>query len=255
MMLLEVRDLTRCFGSVRAVDGVDFSLAAGEMLAVIGPNGAGKSTCFNVLGGQLRPDAGEVHLAGRPVTGWRTQDLWRLGMGRTFQVASVVSSMTARENVQLALLSAAGRAWSLLRRARAHERQKADAILDRLGLLGLADSACGTLAYGDLKRLELAVALADEPRLLVMDEPTAGMSHGDRGALMAEVASLARERGLGVLFTEHDMDVVFGHADRVLVMHQGRVVAEGDPAAVRSDPKVRAIYLGGVAAEAGDAAV
>ncbi len=252
MSLLEVRDLRKSFGGVAAVDGVGFTVAAGEMVAVIGPNGAGKSTCFNVLGGQLRPDSGEVVLDGLPVTGLRPEALWRLGVGRTFQVASVLGSMTVRENVQMALLAANRRSWSLTRRLRNEERRRADAVLRRLALLGLADSACATLAYGDVKRLELAIAIANRPRLLLMDEPTAGMSRGDRGALMAEVAALARESALGVLFTEHDMDVVFGHADRVLVLHQGRVVAAGAPDAVRNDPRVRAIYLG-AAAEAGRA--
>lgn len=244
MTLLAVRGLVKSFGNVFAVDGIDFSVEAGEMVAVIGPNGAGKSTCFNVLGGQLRPDAGQVLLDGRNVTGLPPEELWRQGVGRTFQVASVVSSMTARENVQLALMSAAGLAWSLSSRARQRMAAEADGVLKRVGLRRLADHGCGTLAYGDLKRLELAIALANAPHLLLMDEPTAGMSRGERGVLMEEVAGLVREQGLGVLFTEHDMDVVFGHAHRVLVLHHGRIIAEGTPEVVREDPKVREIYLG-----------
>jgi branched-chain amino acid transport system ATP-binding protein len=243
--ILAVADLAKSYGGVRAVDGVSFALAVGEFLALIGPNGAGKTTCFNMLGGQIRPDAGRVRIAGRDVTGLRPRQIWRLGVGRTFQVARSYASMSVRENVQLALIAHHRRLFSFLPRAGAMHRDEAAALLERVGMAALADRRCGVLAYGDLKRLELAVALANAPRLLLMDEPTAGMAAGERLSLMALAASLARERGISVLFTEHDMDVVFGHADRVIVMNRGRIIADGVPPVVRNDPLVREVYLGG----------
>ncbi len=213
MTVLEAEGLSRSFGGVAAVRDVSFALAAGEMLALIGPNGAGKSTLFNLVGGQFRPDRGAVRLRGRLVTGRGPREVWREGVGRTFQVAATFGSMTVRENVQV-------------------------------GLLDQADRGAGVLAYGDGKRLELALALAHRPFLLLMDEPTAGMAPGERGALMALVRGLATTSGVAVLFTEHDVDVVFGTADRVLVLDRGTLIAEGPPAAVRADRRVREVYLG-----------
>ena len=241
---LEVVGLEKRFGGVHAVQGVSFTLQPGEMLALIGPNGAGKSTCFNMLNGQLRPDAGRVLLAGQEITGTLPRQVFRLGVGRTFQITATFGSMTVRENVQMALLShrrALHRWWQPLRGQAAVE---AEALLARLDMADQADRACGVLAYGDLKRVELAIALANEPTLLLMDEPTAGMAPAERIALMALTASIARERHIAVLFTEHDMDVVFGHADRILVLDRGRLIAAGAPAAVRADPRVREVYLG-----------
>ncbi len=244
MSLLEVDGLKRSFDGVAAVAGVSFRLAAGEMLALIGPNGAGKSTCFNLLNGQLRPDAGRVRLDGADVTGLAPRRIWRLGVGRSFQVASVFPSMTVAENVQVALIAQAGQVFRFGRPAGEYFRAEADALLSQVGMAEQGARAAGVLAYGDVKRLELAMALANDPRLLLMDEPTAGMAPAERGALMALVRGLARERGAAVLFTEHDMDVVFSCADRILVLDRGRLIAEGDAAAVRADPRVRAVYLG-----------
>lgn len=243
--LLVAEGLVKRFGPVLAVDGVSFSLAPGERLAIIGPNGAGKSTCFNLIGGQLRPDRGRVILDGRDVTGWPASRIWRLGVGRTFQIARTFHSMTVAENVQMALLSLHRRTRALLPRANRLWREDALAVLAQVGLLDAADRPCGELAYGDVKRAELAIALATSPRLLLMDEPTAGMAPAERHALMELVSELATGRGIAILFTEHDMDVVFRHADRILVMAQGRTLAMGAPSEVREDPEVRAIYLGG----------
>jgi branched-chain amino acid transport system ATP-binding protein len=242
--VLEVEGVGKAFGGVRAVSEVSFAVRPGEMLALIGPNGAGKSTLFNMLNGQLRPDAGRVRLAGRDITGLAPRQVWRLGVGRTFQITATFGSMTVRENVQTALLSHRRRLSGLWRPAAAQEGEAADALLARLGMADQAERPCGILAYGDLKRVELAVALANAPRLLLMDEPTAGMAPQERVGLMALTATIAREGGIAVLFTEHDMDVVFAHADRVLVLDRGRLIAEGAPAAVRADPKVREVYLG-----------
>nr|WP_246423626.1 ABC transporter ATP-binding protein [Roseospira goensis] len=241
---MEVRDLCKAYGGVRAVDGVGFSLGATERLALIGPNGAGKSTLFDMLSGQRRPDAGTIRLFGREVTGLPPRRIWRLGVGRTFQVTATFGSMTVIENVQTALISYHRRAWRPWSRADRLYRDEAWDLLDLVGMGDQAERACGMLAYGDLKRLELAVALANAPRLLLMDEPTAGMAPAERTRLMALTTEVAAARALAVLFTEHDMDVVFRHADRILVLDRGRLVAEGPPDAVRTDPAVRALYLG-----------
>ncbi|KAF1050264.1 ABC transporter ATP-binding protein [Xylophilus sp.] len=245
--VLEVRGLRKSFGGVLAVDGVGFAVAAGEMLALIGPNGAGKSTTFNMVGGQLKPDAGSVRLAGREIAGLPPRAVWRQGVGRTFQVAQTFGSLTVAENVQMALLSADGRAWAPWRRAAGYRRGDALALLDVAGLRAQADAPCAALAYGDVKRVELALALAHGPRLLLMDEPTAGMAPAERGELMAQVRRIASARQIAVLFTEHSMDVVFAHADRVLVLARGRTIAEGPPAQVRADAQVQSVYLGGAA--------
>jgi branched-chain amino acid transport system ATP-binding protein len=248
---LETRDLAKSFGGVKAVDGVSFSVEAGKLVALIGPNGAGKTTCFNMLNGQLRPDLGEVLLEGKPITGLEPRKVWRLGVGRTFQITATFASMTVRENVQMALISHAGKSWRLFGRAGRCGLEPANALLDQVGMTGQAERACGVLAYGDLKRVELAIALANEPKLLLMDEPTAGMAPQERIALMALTARIARQRGIAVLFTEHDMDVVFAHADRVLVLDRGRLIASGTSAEVRHDRQVRAVYLGSGATSGG----
>jgi branched-chain amino acid transport system ATP-binding protein len=244
MSLLQVAGLNKAWGGVKAVDNVSFTLAKGELLALIGPNGAGKSTCFNMLNGQLKPDSGSVKLDGRELVGLRPREVWRLGVGRTFQITATFASMTVRENVQMALLShhkQVSNAWLRATRERVGE---ADALLARVGMQAQAERPASVLAYGDLKRLELAMALANQPRLLLMDEPTAGMAPAERVALMGLVAEVAKADGLAVLFTEHDMDVVFKHAHRVMVLNRGKQVADGDPAAVRANAEVRRIYLG-----------
>lgn len=242
--LLQVTGLSRAFGGVQAVDGVGFSLLEGEMLALIGPNGAGKSTTFNMVGGQLRPDAGDVRLAGESLVGLPPRTIWRWGVGRTFQIAETFRSLTVVENVQMALLSADRRILHWWRPAAAHRRADALALLERVGMHAQADRPCSALAYGDVKRVELAVALAHGPRLLLMDEPTAGMAPAERLALMALTRQIARERRMGVLFTEHSMDVVFGQADRVLVLVRGRLLAEGTPEQIQADARVQEAYLG-----------
>jgi len=210
MTVLAVDRLEKSFGGVLAVRGVSFRVAAGEMLALIGPNGAGKTTCFNMLGGQLRPDAGAVFLAGQPITGLPPRAVWRLGVGRTFQVTATFASMTVQENVQMALISSARGVWRIWGAARFQHAAPARALLNQVELGDQWDRVAGLLAYGDLKRLELAIALASGPRL----------------------------------FTEHDMDVVFAAADRILVLDRGALIAEGDGPAIRANPKVQEVYLG-----------
>ncbi|HVF64870.1 MAG TPA: ABC transporter ATP-binding protein [Casimicrobiaceae bacterium] len=242
--VLAIRALSKAFDGVEAVREVSFDVPAGELCALIGPNGAGKTTCFNCINGQLRPDSGRVLLAGVDITGRSPRDIALAGVGRTFQVAATFASMTVRENVEVALLSHAGESATLLGRVSPTRRAQADALLARTGIDALADHHVGSLSYGDTKRVELALALAGNPKLLLMDEPTAGMSAADRGTLMAEAAQRARRDRVAVLFTEHDMDVVFGHADRVIVLDRGQLIAQGPPEAIRADVRVQAVYLG-----------
>lgn len=242
--LLTVEGLTKSYGGVHAVRGVSFSLSAGEILALIGSNGAGKSTCFDMLNGQNMPDSGRINLLGQDTVGQKPRTIWRLGVGRTFQITATFPTMTVRENVQVPLVSYNSQLFNMWRSAPGFERAEADRLLDLVGMSGYAERPCGELAYGDLKRLELAIALANQPKLLLMDEPTAGMAPRERVELMQLTARIARERSIGVLFTEHDMDVVFEHADRILVLNRGSLIAEGSPDEVRRNPQVRAIYLG-----------
>lgn len=252
--VLSVKNLRRTFGGVVAVDDVSFELEAGTLLALIGPNGAGKTTCFNMLNGQLRPDNGSVTLHGRDIVGLAPREVWRLGVGRTFQITATYASMTVCENVQMALMSYHRTLNSLFRSARHQHRDEALALLARVGMEEQEDRPCAVLAYGDLKRVELAVALANDPTVLLMDEPTAGMSPAERIRLMELTAEIVAERRISVLFTEHDMDVVFRNADRVLVLDAGRIVANGPPEVVRADTHVQAIYLGSTAtADSSDA--
>ena len=244
MSLLRIQGLCKAFGGVQAVRGIDFQIGNGETVALIGPNGAGKTTCFNMIGGQLRPDAGRIEFKDRDLAGMPPHSIWKLGIGRTFQVAATFSSMTVRENVQMALIShhrVVGRLLAPVRRLYVDE---AEHLLDTVGMNDHADRACGLLAYGDLKRLELALALANKPVLLLMDEPTAGVAAGERAELMELIARTVRDQGISVLFTEHDMDVVFGYAERIIVLHRGAVVADGEPDDVRNDARVREVYLG-----------
>jgi len=244
MSLLQVQNLGKSFGGIAAVDGVSFSIRPGELLALIGPNGAGKTTTFNMINGQLRADRGSVRLSGQELLGFAPRDIWRLGVGRTFQIAETFASLTAIENVQMALLSHHRRLFSFLKPARDFALLRAQELLEQVGMADQAARACSELAYGDVKRVELAMALANEPKLLLMDEPTAGMAPQERHALMALTKRLVIEQNIAVLFTEHSMDVVFAFADRVIVLARGRLIAQGTPAQVRQDPLVQEVYFG-----------
>jgi branched-chain amino acid transport system ATP-binding protein len=242
--LLSVEGLSKSYGGVHAVRGVTFALKAGEILALIGPNGAGKSTCFDMLNGQTTPSAGRITLLGQDTTGERPRQIWRLGVGRTFQITATFPTMTVRENIQVALASYGRKLFNLWTAMPRFAQGEAGDLLELVGMGGHAERPCGELAYGDLKRLELAIALANRPKLLLMDEPTAGMAPRERIELMRLTARISREKSIGVLFTEHDMDVVFEHADRILVLNRGTLITEGSPEEVRRNPEVQAIYLG-----------
>jgi branched-chain amino acid transport system ATP-binding protein len=244
MSALEAINLRKSFGGVQAVRDVSFELARGELLALIGPNGAGKSTCFSMLDGQVRPDAGSIVIGERNIVGRRADQICRLGVGRTFQITETFRSMSVRENVQMALISAAGKLSSWWQPAKSYFRGEADALLDRVGIADQAERPCAILSYGDLKRVELAIALANDPQILLMDEPTAGMAPRERIELMSLTRGIVNERGISVLFTEHDMDVVFANADRMIVLDRGVLIASGRPDEVRADATVQKVYLG-----------
>jgi len=243
--VLSVEGLSKSFGGIHAVQDVTFEVANGELLALIGPNGAGKTTCFNMLMGQLTPTRGVVRLNGEIITGLKPRQIWRRGVGRTFQITATYSSMTVIENIQMALISHHRRIFSVRSFAHKLYRDQAMALLELVGMTSQADRHSAILAYGDLKRLELAIALAHEPELLLMDEPTAGMAPSERVALMQLIADIVVEKNLSVLFTEHDMDVVFAHAHRVMVLNRGELIANGTVDDIRNDPIVKEVYLGG----------
>jgi branched-chain amino acid transport system ATP-binding protein len=241
--LLVVEHLWKSFDGVDAVRDVSFALEAGAVVAMIGPNGAGKTTCFNLIHGELRADGGDVRLAGRSILGLPTHAIADRGIGRTFQVAANFASMTVRESVAVAIAADENRRTSMLHLLDL-SAERCDAALRRFGIADLADAHCAALSYGDAKRVELALAFVGEPKLLLMDEPTAGMAAPSRRELMQLALGLARERGAAVLFTEHDMDIVFGFAERVIVLDRGAVIADGLPEAVRRNAMVRSAYLG-----------
>lgn len=243
--VLQVTGLTKHFGGLAAVSDVSFDVQKGELLALIGPNGAGKTTCFNMLMGQLKPSAGKVAFKGHDISGMPPRKIWRLGVGRTFQITGTYPSMTVVENVQMALLSHHRRLFDLKSYAHAQYKDEAIGLLELVGMPDQAERACAILAYGDLKRLELAIALAHSPSLLLMDEPTAGMAPRARIALMQLTADIVAQRNISALFTEHDMDVVFAHAHRIIVLNRGEIIATGNVEEIRNDAQVQEVYLGG----------
>ena len=242
--MLEVNEVTKTFGGFTALSRVSFSVPRGSISAIIGPNGAGKTTLFNVLTGHLEPDEGHVAFNGRDVTGIAPHDLCRLGMGRSFQRTNIFPRLTVFENVQAAFVSHRGRGWNLMTPVERLYRDETAEVLTAVGLRERAAAVAAFLSHGGQKQLELGIALALEPQLLLLDEPTAGMSVTETRESIALIERLAHERNLTLLFTEHDMEVVFGIARRITVLHQGRVSADGAPDAVRRDPDVRRVDLG-----------
>ena len=243
--MIETSELRREFGGIKALAGVSLSVAEGERRAIIGPNGAGKTTLFNVLTGELEPTAGEVRLAGENVTGRRPHELARRGVARMYQRNELFDPLPARDNVAIAVAAAAG-PYRPFRSPPASELLAADDLLERVGLGARAATPARALSHGERRQLELAVALARRPRVLLLDEPTAGMSPAETARITELIASL--DRSLTLVIVEHDMDVVFRLAERITVLHEGRVIAEGTPAQVRGDTLVNEVYLGKVVA-------
>jgi ABC-type branched-subunit amino acid transport system ATPase component len=243
--MIETRELRREFGGIHALAGVSLKVAQGERRAIIGPNGAGKTTLFNVLTGELEPTSGEVRLAGADVTRLRPHELARRGVARMYQRNELFDPLPARDNVAMAVAAAAG-PYRPFRAPPASELRMADELLERVGLSARRTVPARALSHGERRQLELAVALAQRPRLLLLDEPTAGMSPAETGRITELIASL--DRTLTLVIVEHDMDVVFRLAERITVLHEGRVIAEGTPAQVRGDTLVNEVYLGKVVA-------
>jgi branched-chain amino acid transport system ATP-binding protein len=242
--MLEVTKLRKSFSGFVAVGDVSFTVETQQIAAVIGPNGAGKSTLFNLITGHLPPDSGSVVLDGRDITGIQPHKICGLGLGRSFQRTNIFPRLTVFENVQAAYLVHRGRGRDFWSRAESFYRDETAALLASIGLQGREKTIAGTLSYGNQKQLELGLALASDPALLLLDEPTAGMSATETHDTIALIEKIASERALTLLFTEHDMEVVFQIAQKIAVLHQGRLIADGAPAEVRADPEVRRVYLG-----------
>ncbi len=244
MSLLEVRSISKSFGGVQAVAGVDYEVRQGELACIIGPNGAGKTTFFNLITGYHRPDHGRVLFEGRDITGIPPHRIARLGLVRSFQKTHVFPDMTVAENIQTMVQFRKNRSLNFLSKAASLERQETEQVLEMVGLAASARSVAGTLSTGDRKRLELGIALAAVPKLLLLDEPTCGMSPAETASTIELIQRLGREQKLTLLFTEHKMDVVFSIAERISVLHFGQLIAEGKPAEIRANAEVQRVYLG-----------
>ena len=247
MPLLECRGLTRRFGALVAVDGFDLTVEPGEIRAVIGPNGAGKSTVFNLITSVLKPSAGQVIFAGEDVTGLPVHQVAQKGIARTFQLCHIFPALTVRENVRMAAQAREGRRWQFLGGGGVLSRSvaAADEAMARMRLTRMADATAAMLSHGDQRLLEIAMAIAQKPRLLMLDEPTQGLSIEETGRAVQILKNMLAAGDLSVLLVEHDMEVVFKLADNITVLHRGRVIADGAPAAVRASAEVRSAYLGG----------
>ena len=247
MPLLECRGLVRRFGALVAVDGIDLAVEPGEIRAVIGPNGAGKSTVFNLITSVLRPSAGQVIFAGEDITGMPVHQVAQKGIARTFQLCHIFPALTVRENVRIAAQARDGRRWQFLGGGRVLNRSAsaADEAIARMRLTRMANATAAMLSHGDQRLLEIAMAIAQKPRLLMLDEPTQGLSIEETGRAVQILKDMLTEGDLSVLLVEHDMEVVFKLADNITVLHRGRVIADGSPAAVRASAEVRSAYLGG----------
>lgn len=243
--MLQVETLSKSFDGFKAVDGANLSVERGELVAVIGPNGAGKTTLFNLITGQLKPDEGRIAFKGEDVAGLAPYQVCKKGIARSFQVVNIFPRLTVFENVQVAVFSQQRKSTTLFSPARRMAVNETSSILESVGLLEKREATSGSLSHGDQKVLELAMALGNRPELLILDEPTAGMSPEETSVTMELIKRLASTQGLTILFCEHDIEVVFSTAQRIMVMHQGRTIIQGKPDEVRSNKEVQDAYLGG----------
>jgi len=243
-MLLEATDISKSFGGLRAVSEVSLTIGKEELVSIIGPNGAGKSTLFNLLTGHLKPDTGKVTYKGQDITGQKPYDISRMGLGRSFQKLNIFPRLTTFQNVQAALFSAQKHNRKLFADASNRLEDEVHEVLQGVGLGGQDNTLGGLLAHGDQKRLELGIALAMAPEVLLLDEPTQGMSPGETQETTELIRDLVRARRISLAFVEHDMSVVFGISDRINVMHQGMLIFSGKPEEVRANEQVQRIYLG-----------
>jgi branched-chain amino acid transport system ATP-binding protein len=242
--MLKITDIYKSFDEFMAVGGADLTVREGELVAVIGPNGAGKTTLFNLITGQLKPNKGSVVFLDEDITNLPPYEICQKGIARSFQIANIFPRLSVFANVQVAVISQQGGSKQLFRPAQGIAVEETNRILESLGLSDKARETAGSLSHGDQRILELAIALGNDPKLLVLDEPTAGMSPEETDATMELIKRLTEERGLTILFCEHDMDVVFGIAQSIMVMHQGRTLIQGKPQQVRENEEAMKAYLG-----------
>jgi branched-chain amino acid transport system ATP-binding protein len=243
-MMLVVEKVKKSFDGFVAVNGVSFSIKKGELCSIIGPNGAGKTTLFNLITGHLPADEGKLIFKGIDITHMPPHRICRLGIGRSFQRTNIFPRLTVFQNIQAAVLAHRGESFNVFKPVEPFFRAETQEILERVGLKNYGDTVSGSLSYGFQKQLELGIALAIEPELLLLDEPTAGMSAKETHQTIEMIGRITRQEGLTLLFTEHDMEVVFSISERIMVLHQGRLIAGGSPEEVRSNPDVRKVYLG-----------
>jgi branched-chain amino acid transport system ATP-binding protein len=242
--MLKVQNIYKSFDDFMAVKGANLAVAKGALVAVIGPNGAGKTTLFNLITGQLKPDKGKIVFVEEDLGKLHTYQICRKGIARSFQIANIFPRLTVYGNVQVSVLSQQGKSTKLFRPARNMAVDEISGILESVGLLDKAEDIAGSLSYGDQRILEIAIALGNEPQMLILDEPTAGMSPEETAATMTLIKRLAEARGLTILFCEHDMDVVFNVAQSIMVMHHGSTIIQGAPQEVRKNEQVQEAYLG-----------
>ena len=242
--MLQVQGAVKSFDDFKAVNGANLTIEKGEIVAVIGPNGAGKTTLFNLIGGQLKPDGGKIIFKGQDIGGFPPYEICKKGIARSFQIVNIFPRLSVFRNVQVAVLSQQRRSHQLFQPAKNMVVKETSDLLESVGLLHKAYDIAGSLSHGDQKVLEIAIALGNEPELLILDEPTAGMSPEETSATMELVRRLAQKRGLTILFCEHDMDIVFSIAKSIMVMHQGQTLIQGKPEEVRKNPIVQEAYLG-----------
>jgi len=243
--MLRVENLHKAFDEFKAVNGATLRVDRGDLVAVIGPNGAGKTTLFNLITGHLKPNQGKILFKGEDISRLPAHAICRRGIARSFQIANIFPRLTVFRNVQVSVLSQKNLSKTLFRPAQSLMVEETERILKSVGLIEKKLDVAGSLSHGDKRTLEIAIALGNEPEMLILDEPTAGMSPDETTAAMTLVTRLAREQGLTILFCEHDMDVVFNVATSIMVMQHGQTIIQGTPTAVREDPTVQEAYLGG----------